>query len=264
MASGGRESPTDPKAYFEAVSRKSTQRLTELSDLPTQINEKNVKYNSSHIDTCKDIHAFVQGIGNELRRQGEERRQALRAQLNRSCATGNEQPRETPSPYEKLHGILKSTSNNVEKVDEDLLRRGGSKHVIQLRANLEALRDEANLLVAKATHASSMKLREHHALDIAETKPQNPLGSNMFHTTRPPTPLDMSLVTQQTILRTPEHNEAASMREEDEEDPYDKAKRECGFDLLPIQRSRFEELLSDRRTTKEHCSWLRNTLQDRR
>lgn len=47
------------------------------------------------------------------------------------------------------------------------------------------------------------------------------------------------------------------------EDPWDKAKRECGFDLLPIQRSRWHGLLEHPDTTEDILIWAKETLQQR-
>lgn len=48
------------------------------------------------------------------------------------------------------------------------------------------------------------------------------------------------------------------------EDPWDKAKRECGFDLLPMQRSRWHGLLVHPDTTEDIRIWANETLQQRK
>lgn len=47
------------------------------------------------------------------------------------------------------------------------------------------------------------------------------------------------------------------------EDPFDKAIRKFGFDLLPVQRQRCLRVLTDPRTANEDRIWIQGVMQER-
>lgn len=126
----------------------------------------------------------------------------------------------------------------------------------------------------QSKYPSPMELREQHTLGSTETTSQDPpTGSNILQIARPQTPLEMSRITQrmlspprqqtQKLICQTEQYGAALVREDEEEDAYDKARRKCGLDLLPIQRSLCLHLLSSPETTADDCVWIQSTLQER-
>ncbi|KAJ4316483.1 hypothetical protein N0V84_007839 [Fusarium piperis] len=223
--------PEGPSAYFEEVIKTSTEWLDDerLSNLPTKHDSTDVHYNKGHMDTCKTLDAFVNEAGCGLRRlQQRDPSQALRS-LSRAGTPGCKRLSKGPPKYERIHMALKSAESNIATISNDLLRQGSSKHVQNLQAALEALREEATqsrtLLLVKeektdmalsgqAQGTSPVEAHELLVLDTATTSPKAPAsqpdrdGSKK----RPQTPLDMSLAPKCPVAVSPDQESQPSTR----------------------------------------------------
>lgn len=146
MSSDRLKLPEGPSTYLDEVIRASSEWLDDerLSSLPTRHDDKDVHYNKDHMDTCKTLDAFVNKAGCGLRRlQKKELGQALgRLESGRDLKIRKTAKGGNPK-YEGIHTALKLVENNAAAVSNDLLRLGGSGHVEDLQAALEALREEA-------------------------------------------------------------------------------------------------------------------------